>query len=378
MYVMQTEKRKQMLPDISKKTEDKVMKTMKIHGLADKNQHIVMGLSGGPDSVCLFHILMKLSKTLGLTIHPVHVNHRFRPGAAERDQQYVEELCRKNGLECRTFVIDCNALAEELHMTSEEAGRKARYDAFYQIAEELAQEHSRDDIKIAVAQNANDQAETLLFRLLRGTGTDGLAGIAYSRQERGYQVIRPLLDVYRTEIESYCDANGLEPVIDHTNRESIYARNKIRLELIPYLEREYNESIQQSMVRLARIAAADKDYMWQQTEAAYGRLADLRHAKGSAADSQGCAENDTENAENGADAEEIVMPRQELAALHEAVRHRLILKAFGEIGLDRDVSAERIASADSIIGKKQGAKTVEFPRGYKLTVAGGQVRFYKG
>jgi tRNA(Ile)-lysidine synthase len=359
MSAVQTEKRNQMLPDITKKTEDKVIKTMERHGLATENQHIVMGLSGGPDSVCLFHILMSIKDQLGITIHPVHVNHKFRPGAAEKDQQYVEELCMRNGLTCRTFVIDCNKLAEELHMTSEEAGRKARYDAFYETAEELALHHGRENIRIAVAQNANDQAETLLFRLLRGTGTDGLAGIAYCREERGYKVIRPLLDVYRTEIEEYCEANKLDPAIDHTNSESIYARNKIRLELIPLLEKEYNESIQQSMVRLARIAAADKDYMWRQTEEAYAKLADVHYAKGSET------------------AEEIVMSRQELAALHEAVRHRVVLKAFGHIGLEKDISEERIASADNIIEKKQAPKTVEFPHGYRLTVAKGQVHFYK-
>ena len=359
-----------MLPDISKRTEDKVMKTMKIHGLADKKQHIVMGLSGGPDSVCLFHILMKLRETLGITVHPVHVNHKFRPGAAERDQKYVETLCMENGLKCRTFVVDCNKLAEDLRMTGEEAGRKARYDAFYEIAEELAEQYGRENIRIAVAQNANDQAETLLFRLLRGTGTDGLAGIAYSREERGYKVIRPLLDVYRTEIEEYCAANGLEPVIDHTNNESIYARNKIRLELIPYLEKEYNESIQQCMVRLAGIASADKDYLWQQTEEAYAQLAEIHYAKGSVADCCG-------DAGECQAAEEIVMPRQELAALHAAVRHRVILKAFGQIGLEKDISAERVASADSVIEKKQAPKTVEFPHGYKLTVARGNVCFHK-
>ena len=164
---------------------EKVRRTVEEHKLISKGQHIVVGLSGGPDSVCLFHILMRLRKEYDLTIHPVHINHKFRPGAAERDQAYVEELCRKNGLECRTFVVDCNVMADELHMTSEEAGRKARYDAFYQVANEVGM---HEDVKIAVAQNANDQAETILFRLLRGTGTDGLAGIAYERKERGISV----------------------------------------------------------------------------------------------------------------------------------------------------------------------------------------------
>lgn len=358
-----------MLPDITKKTEDKIRKTIEEKGLIAPKQHIVIGLSGGPDSVCLFNALKSIADEMELTIHPVHVNHKFRPGAAERDQQYVEELCRKSGLECHSFVVDCNKLAAEIGMTSEEAGRKARYDAFYQVAEKLRNENpetSRDDIKIAVAQNANDQAETVLFRLLRGTGTDGLAGIAYEREERGYKVVRPILDLYRDEIEEYCEYNGLHPVIDHTNEESVYARNKIRNELIPYLEREHNSNFKESMVRLARIASADKEYLWQQTEEAYRELARIEYAEESCASEEKtalpCA---------------VSMDREALAKLHPAIRHRVMLKAFAAIGLDSDVSEERIKAADSNIEKKQGPKTVQFPKGYVLEVAKGRVTMRK-
>lgn len=357
----------EMLPDITKKTEDKIRKTIEDKGLIAPKQHIVIGLSGGPDSVCLFNALKSLADEMELTIHPVHVNHKFRPGAAERDQQYVEELCRKNGLECASFVVDCNALAAETGMTSEEAGRKARYDAFYSTAEKVKAENpelSRDDIKIAVAQNANDQAETVLLRLLRGTGVDGLAGIAYKREERGYKVIRPTLDLYRDEIEEYCEANGLDPVTDHTNEESVYTRNKIRNELIPYLEKEHNSNLKESMVRLARIAAADKEYMWQQTEEIYSKLAEVKPVE--AAGGQGAAE-----------AAEVSMDRESLAKVHPAIRHRVMLKAFAAVGLESDISEERIKAADSNIEKKQGPKTVQFPKGYVLEVAKGRVTIKK-
>jgi len=339
-----------MLLDISKRVEDRVLKTIEEHNLTAQNQHIVIGLSGGPDSVCLFDVLMRLKDRMNLTIHPVHVNHKFRPGAAEHDQQYVENLCMQRGLECTSFEIDCNALAEEYGMTSEEAGRKARYDAFYKVARSL--DAPADSIKIAVAQNANDQAETVLFRLMRGTGIDGLAGIAYKREERGFEVIRPLLDVYRPEIEEYCEANRLAPVTDHTNEQSIYARNKIRLELIPYIESGYNENISESLVRLAKIAAADKEYMWQQTEECYKKALEEESA------------------------DKVVMNRETLASLHPAVRHRVMFKAFGKIGLDKDMSEERIKAADFIIERKQAPKTVQFPRGYAVTVAKGIVEFH--
>ncbi len=396
--------------------ENTVRRTIEENGLLCKGDHVVIGLSGGPDSVCLFDVLLGLADQLELTIHPVHLNHLFRPGDAERDQQYVEDLCKSHDLTCRSFVVDCNALAKELGMTSEEAGRKARYDAFYQVAQEVAEELAKgsaeeegcgevavtgadqsraaeDRVKIAVAQNANDQAETILLRLLRGTGTDGLAGIAYQRYEMrqieqdgqakklGFKVIRPLLDVYRNEIEEYCEEHGLNPVIDHTNNEGIYTRNKVRLDLIPRLS-EYNENILEGLVRLGRIASDDKDYFWQATEKAFTQLrekastqlreeADQRTAKQKASEESSVAARDNQEDDAG----EIILDRQGLADLHPAIRHRVVQKAFGMVGLEKDITAERLAAADAIILKKQGPKTVEFPHGYKITVAKGLVTF---
>lgn len=349
---------------------EKVKETIDLHGLIEKNQHIVVGLSGGPDSVCLFDVLLKLSESMNLSIHPVHVNHRLRPGEAEKDQQYVESLCRSRGLICESFTVDCNKLAEELKMTSEEAGRKARYDAFYQVASGICEKESlgvrADSVKIAVAHNADDQAETILFRLMRGTGVDGMAGMAYSRRERGFDVIRPILDVSRKEIERYCMENKLNPVTDKTNGQELYTRNRIRLSLIPFIEREFNENIKESLVRLGRIASGDRDYMWRETDRKYAELL-IEEVRETA---WGAWEDEILH--------EVILEREGLSKTHEAVRHRIILKAFGKIGLDKDISEERIKAADFIIERKQAPKTVEFPRGYKLSVAKGRVRFYKG
>lgn len=392
---------------------DTVRQTIRSHDLIHRGDHIVLGLSGGPDSVCLFHLLQRLAGELDLKIHPVHINHQFRPGAAERDQAYVEELCARAAeaaevaggacgkgparagacvSPCRSFVVDVNAMAEELGMTSEEAGRKARYDAFVQVAGELAGETAggpdaelaRTDgldpelarpsgpdaprVVIAVAQNANDQAETILHRVLRGTGTDGLSGIAYKRSERGTPVIRPLLDVPRSEIEAYCQENHLDPVIDHTNNEPIYTRNKIRLEILPLLE-QYNPNIVAGLTRLGRIAAADKECLWKEADAAYGKL---RQAADSGEDGPagGCAKNTPAGDDQEAP---VVLDREGLAALPEAIRHRVIARAFSDVGLASDISEERLQAADAIILKKQAPKTVEFPRGHRLTVKKGRV-----
>lgn len=344
-------------------TEKQIRETIREHNLIEKGDHIVLGLSGGPDSVCLFHVLCGMAGEMDLTIHPVHVNHQFRPGAAEADQAYVERLCAKAGLTARVFTVDCNALAAELDMTSEEAGRKARYDAFFAVAALAAEDCGETGrVKIAVGHNANDQAETVLFRILRGTGMDGIAGMAYEREERResgiFKVVRPLLDTWREDVEVYCEENGLDPVTDHTNNEELYMRNRLRLDLIPYIEEHYNSNFQEGLVRMAKIAAADKDYFWEETSRAYMML---RTPAGLTLDVE--------------PADEVTLDWRGLANCHEALRHRIILKAFDEIGLTQDITAERLEAADKIILGQAGGKTVEFPHGYTLCVGKGMVTF---
>jgi tRNA(Ile)-lysidine synthase len=217
------------------KARDTILKTIKEHSLFSPGDHIVMGLSGGPDSLCLFDVLFEEKDELGIELTAVHINHKFRPGAAEEDQRFVEEFCESRGVTCNSFEVDCEKLAAELDMTSEEAGRKARYDSFNLVAravEVMGAPHDR--IKIVVAHNRNDQAETVLFRIIRGTGTDGLSGMEYSYMGGGgYEIIRPLLDTQRSDILKYCNARKLEPRMDHTNEQAIYGRNKIRLKVIP-------------------------------------------------------------------------------------------------------------------------------------------------
>ena len=191
----------------------KILNTIKEKGLIKDGDHLILGLSGGPDSLALYNALKELREDnlrtggkfgLDFSVHPVHVNHKFRPGAAEEDQAFCEELSKvvaervKGFHPLRVFEVDCNALAAELGMTSEEAGRKARYDAFRTVGNEVMDFYEIDptQVKILVAQNADDQAETILFRILRGTGPDGLAGIAYERSdESGFKVVRPLLGI---------------------------------------------------------------------------------------------------------------------------------------------------------------------------------------
>ena len=364
--------------------KQRVLETIKTHELLEDGTHIVLGLSGGPDSVCLFDVLLELSAVKNFRIHPVHVNHKFRPGDAERDQEYVEELCRQRGLTCRTFTVDCNALAREEGLTSEEAGRKARYDAFFETAQGIAQELTQgfaqgfaqglaqelageleqhctqepsmpgtDKIAIAVAQNANDQAETILFRMLRGTGTDGLAGIAYKRYERGFAIVRPLLDVPRDEIEKYCEERNLSPRIDHTNNEAIYARNKIRIELLPMLREKFNPNIIETINRLGKNAAADKDYLAKQARDAYEEALED-------ADGRSCT---------------VEVTTAKLDRMHKAVRMRVYNYLLADVGMEENLTEGQLEAIEKVRISQSPSAMCDLADGFRVYKIYDRIRF---
>ena len=235
-----------------------VIDTVIDSGLITEGACIIAGVSGGPDSLCMLHVLSQLADPYDLTIVPVHVNHKLR-AEADDEEDNVIRICDRLGLECNTFEADCRAVAEELKISTEEAGRQIRYDIFDEVAGQAEAEGiPRGNIAIAVAHNADDQAETVLFRLLRGTGVHGLAGMPVVRNsEAGYLIIRPLIDIERAEIEQYIKENRLHPNIDASNMSSDYTRNKIRNELIPYLEKNYNPNIRKALRRYAELADMD-------------------------------------------------------------------------------------------------------------------------
>ncbi len=223
-------------------------------------ERIVTGLSGGPDSACLLHALCCLREELQIGgILAVHVNHGLRGAESDRDEDYSRQLSEDLGAEFRAFHFNIGAEAAVHRVGTEEAGRRARYAAFEQACAEYKA------AGIATAHNRNDQAETILMRILRGTGIHGLAGISRKRGAGTVRVIRPLLDIGRAEIEEYCESCGLVPVRDHTNDEAVYTRNRIRLELLPYLRKNYNADIDDALIRLGRLAGDDDDYLREVT-----------------------------------------------------------------------------------------------------------------
>ncbi|HYE67937.1 MAG TPA: tRNA lysidine(34) synthetase TilS [Anaerovoracaceae bacterium] len=332
---------------------DKVKNTILNNGLIEKGEHIVIGLSGGPDSVCLFHILCQIRQEMDIPLHAVHINHGLRPGAADEDQKYAETLCAEYQVPCHSFSFDVNRIARESGISSEDAGRQVRYQSFFEVAEQIAAE-TGGSVKIAVAQNMNDQAETILMRILRGTGTDGLCGIEYLRTEKGRGVIiRPLLDISRDEIEAYCRDNCLDPQIDLTNLEPIYTRNKIRLELLPYLSKNYNANIVMALNRLSKIAKEDKDYFGQGVDEAIAEHVVFKEK------------------------ERASIPLDILRGEHPAIRHRIVKRIFESIGLSKDITATHLDQADRLLREGKTSSVIDFTAGFAICISYNAVEFYK-
>lgn len=222
----------------------------------DNCRNVVVGLSGGADSVALIHILSDLKNDLELNLHAVHVNHGIRDNAM-RDVQFSEKVCKELNIPITVCEINCISIAKENGISVEEAGRNERYRLFNQVGQEIF----KDDYVIAIAHHGDDVAETVLFNLARGTGINGLASIKAVNNN----VVRPLLCVDREDILKYLDTNGINHIEDETNLSDDYSRNRIRHKILPELNIVTNgasKHIVQTAVQLGEI----EDYLSQETE----------------------------------------------------------------------------------------------------------------
>ena len=343
--------------DTIQKTRKKVLQTAAKHNMLQNVSHIVIGLSGGPDSVCLFDILRHVAEEKDIKLHAVHVNHGLRPGAADEDMIYVQNICNEADVPCEVFYADCRAMAAELKMTSEEAGRKVRYDAFSEVCRKIVSSGvPKDKIAIALAHNANDNAETVLFRIIRGTGTDGMAGIPYTREDReGFRIIRPLLDTERKEIEDYCAHRELRPRIDHTNSENIYTRNKIRNMLIPFIQENFNGNITEGLNRLSRIASCDRDFLRSEAENAFKTLR------------RGDSISGDENSE--------VLLIEPLRNLHRAVRMRVYAVALEKLGMEQNLTYNQAEGIEDILFGENPSASFSLSGGIIATREYDRIRF---
>ena len=251
---------------ISRLLAEKVYDFTGKKGLFTEPSTVVVGVSGGADSMALLHVLHTWHID-GLRVIAVHVHHGLRGEEADRDEALVRTYCAECGIEYVCEHVDVRALAQESGIGVEEAGRRIRYDAFERVRRE------RNADVIATAHNADDVAETVLMHILRGSGVGGLCGIPAKRGS----IVRPLLDCTRAEIESYCTANHIPYIVDSTNVDATYTRNRVRHQLLPLL-RQLNPSVNEALLRLRASAAEDENFF---SALAEKTLADARLTDGS-------------------------------------------------------------------------------------------------
>ena len=242
--------------------KNKVIETIKKYNLIKPQDKIVLGVSGGPDSISMLNILNEIKDEYKFDIYVAHINHMIREEAID-DEKYVQEFCAKNNIQCFVKRIDVQQIANTEKIGTEEAGRKVRYEFFEEVLQKVGAN------KIAIAHNKNDKIETIIMKLLRGSGVSGLKGIEPIRDNK---YIRPLIECERKEIEEYCEKEKLNPRIDKTNFENDYTRNKIRNIVIPYIKEEFNPNIIETIDRLSQVATEESNYIEQQTQKIYEKL----------------------------------------------------------------------------------------------------------
>jgi tRNA(Ile)-lysidine synthase len=250
--------------------EQKVLRFFRDNSLAGSVSRLVVAVSGGADSVCLLHILYNLRNELRTDLHVAHLNHKLRGDESDGDARYVSGLAERLGLSCTIGEVDAAGYRRHHGGTLEEAAREVRYNFLAETAKAVG-----TDI-VAAGHTADDNIETVLLHLVRGTGTRGLRGLspvtAWKLPGETVRVIRPLLEFSREETAGYCEKNGLEPRLDSSNLSLSPLRNRIRQQLIPLLE-SYNERAGDALIRTAHAAADEMDFLDTAVSGLWGDVA---------------------------------------------------------------------------------------------------------
>jgi tRNA(Ile)-lysidine synthase len=341
---------KKAIPMSKIKLESKVIDFIQRYSLISPEEIVVVGVSGGADSVCLLHVLAKWQKGLGIKLHVAHLNHQLRGVESEADAKYVSNLAGSLGIPITIDRQDVAAYRIERNFSVEEAARELRYAFLAKVAREVGAN------RIGIGHTRDDQVETILMHILRGTGITGLCGLApcspmaYDSQgmslpakQSNLLIIRPLLDVAREETTSYCQEHQLDPRIDSSNRSLSFFRNRLRLQLLPLL-RQYNPSVDQALLRLADIAKEDSALIEQQSYELWDEVV---------------------RQENKA----IHLDRKQIASLPIALQRQLLRAAVTKLAGDtRDIEASHIEAARSLLNKPVG-KRISLP--HELVCQGG-------
>ena len=328
------------MPILKISPEQKVLRFIKERRLVLPWQKLVVAVSGGPDSVCLLHILWKLRQELDIELHIAHLNHQLRGAESDADADYVAGLASKLGIPATIASRDVKAYRAQHHISLEEAAREVRYTFLAGIAAEMGVE------RVAVGHNASDHIETILMHLIRGSGTRGLRGLlpvnVWQHGKEKLTIIRPLLELTREETVAYCRRHRLQPRTDSSNLSPELFRNRVRLELLPLLRRD-NPQVDEALQRTAHLAADDLDFI--------AKEAALRQ------DDVARREGDT-----------IIFDKKKFLALPTALKRHIMRQAIDSLLGDlKDIEAKHIEDVLNALEKPAG-RVIGLPEGLKFTI----------
>ncbi|MBL7072022.1 MAG: tRNA lysidine(34) synthetase TilS [Candidatus Omnitrophica bacterium] len=320
--------------------------TIKKYSLIKKGDRVLACVSGGPDSMAMLDLLSGLKRSRGMGLAVAHLDHMIRGRRSKADAVFVKKASAKAGIPFYTERISVKEFAKKTGLSTEEAAREARY-AFYQ----RAAAHTGAD-KIATGHNMDDQAETVLMRLIKGAGSRGLSGIPYKRALGARTVIRPLLDIRRSDIEQYLKDRKIPSRNDLTNLKTAYLRNKIRHVLLPALEKEFNPGIKEVLNFTAKSLSGEFDYI---NNIALAKYRSLIKKSGSS----------------------IWISIKRLSRQHIALRRLIVRHIIDEIKGDlRKISFKHWQGVESILSG-EGKPALDLPGGIKCSKSGGDIVFSK-
>jgi len=313
-----------------------ILRTIQANNMLQKNDSIVMALSGGADSVALLHALITLQSHLKISkIFAAHINHGLRDSAID-DQNFVINLCKTMQIPLKIYSADIRTLAKEEHLTIEEAGRKQRYIFLNEACKYF------DAAKIVTGHHQNDNAETVLLNLARGAGLRGLCGISYVNGN----VIRPLLNVSRKEIEVYITKHHLQYVSDLSNFTHDYARDRIRHSVLPALEKATQPQVVQTIAKNAALLRADEDFLEVTSQRAFVECT--------------CHYSPEQVPLTGNSPNIISINAQTLSTLHQAISSRVLRHAISQLTSLRNLTSTHIQSLYRLTQAKSG-KEIHLP-----------------
>ena len=347
------------------KLEQNFLDTIKENNLINKGDVIVVGVSGGPDSITLLTCLNKFKDYFEIKIICAHINHLIRKDSTE-DEQYVENMCKNMGIKCYVKRADVEKIAKEQKKGSEEVGRKIRYDFFDEVA------RKENANKIAIAHNMKDNAETMLLNIIRGSGLTGLEGI--QAEEYG-KYIRPLINCTREEIEEYCEKNNLQPRIDSTNKENIYRRNIIRNKLLPQLQ-ELNPNIVESLSNLSKIVKVQNMHIKNEVENIYNKIATEELNTSNLQNKNNSSMQKTNNEVGSESLGKIELDLPEFQKLDLGVQQNLVLYTISKLlGSTRNIEKVNVDDIIEICRRNVGNKYMYPNKNLKILVKNKKIIF---